>query len=89
MTEIQVDILSNKNYLAIDNFKNSAYFATCGLVEIMVEFMGVGGKRGNGVEGIIQKWIDKLSTLNLEDAELEVFYVTIFNTLTKKYTTTS
>jgi len=37
MIEIQNIILSNKLYLALDNFKNSAYFATSGIIEIMVQ----------------------------------------------------
>ncbi len=63
LAEFQNIILSNKVYLAVDNFKNSSYFATSGLIEIMVQLFS--NNKSQSIENILKKWIDKVSSLNL------------------------
>ena len=63
LTEIQNIILSNKHYLALDNFKNSSYFATSGLIEIMVQAFSP--TRLNFIDTTLKKWINKIISLNL------------------------
>jgi hypothetical protein len=80
---IQNIIISNKIYLALDNFKNSSYFATSGIIDIMIQSFS--STRQDFIDSILKKWVNKIALLNLELSDLETFYSTLINFLTKKY----
>jgi hypothetical protein len=41
LIEIQTQIMSNRNYLATDNFRNASYFASTGVLEIKFQLLEI------------------------------------------------